>query len=70
MPTVEFTAPSPRALLPLCFATRRAGRWIGVCLFESDEYNSVRRFGTRIAALADARRIAATLVRSDIGGAL
>jgi hypothetical protein len=34
-------------------------------LFQSDEHHTARRFGTRAAALADAKRIAATLVRDD-----
>jgi hypothetical protein len=65
MTAVESTAPTRRASLPLCFATRRSGRWLGVVLFQSDEHHTARRFGTRAAALADAKRIAATLVRDD-----
>jgi hypothetical protein len=58
------------AARPLCFALHRAGRWIGVVCFGPDEYRTPKRYGARCAALADARRIAATLVRNDNGGAL
>jgi hypothetical protein len=70
MPSVILPAPSARALLPLCFATRSAGRWVGVCVYLSDEYQTVRRYGARAAALADAKRIAANVARNDAGGAL
>jgi len=69
MPTVILPAPSQRASLPLCFATHRAGRWVGIVVFQSDEHQTQKRFGTRAAALADAKRIAATLVHNQ-GGAL
>jgi hypothetical protein len=61
MPSVSLPAPVRRALLPLCFATHRSGRWVGVVLFESDKHHTPKRYGTRAAALADAKRIAATL---------
>jgi hypothetical protein len=65
MPSLILLAPSQRAALPLCFATRRAGRWVGVCCFNSDEHHTAKRYGTRAAALADAKRIAATLVHTQ-----
>jgi hypothetical protein len=70
MATIEFYAPARRAVRPLCFALHRAGRWIGVCCFGPDEYRTPRRYGARCAALADARRIAATLERALAGGGL
>ena len=67
MPSVILPGTVSRALLPLCFALRRDGRWIGVCRFDQDEHHTQKRFGTRAAALADARRIAATLThRSEV----
>jgi hypothetical protein len=65
MATDILPAPAGRALLPLCFATRTAGRWQGVCVFMSDEYRTVRRYGARAAALSEAKRIAATLAHQS-----
>jgi hypothetical protein len=72
MPTVDFTATTRRASLPLCFvfATFQAGAWRGVCLYGPDEHSSREGFRTRDEALADAQKIAANLLRNDIGGAL
>jgi hypothetical protein len=53
-------------LIPLCFATYQAGRWRGICLYGLDEHCSREGFPTRDAALADAKRIAVTLVRSEV----
>jgi|HubBroStandDraft_3_1064219.scaffolds.fasta_scaffold87620_2 hypothetical protein len=64
MPVIESTAPTWRALLPFCFVIRRANRWVGVCCFGADEHHTPTRLGTRAAALADAKRIAASLVHN------
>jgi hypothetical protein len=61
MPTINLTAPTRRAFLPICFALYYAGRWVGVCRQGSAEYRTAPHFCTRDAALADAKRIAATL---------
>jgi hypothetical protein len=65
MTTANLTAPERRVLDPFCFVIHRSGRWVGVCRFGNDEHHTPKRFGTRAAALADARRIAAVLVRAD-----
>jgi hypothetical protein len=65
MPFIESTPPMRRATLPFCFVIHRSGHWLGVVRFGPDEHHTPRRFGTRAAALADAKRIAATLVRVD-----
>jgi len=70
MPSVDFTAPIQRVLLPFCYVIHRSDHWTGVCRVGAYEVHTPKRFGTRAAALADAKRIAATLIRNDAGGAL
>jgi hypothetical protein len=70
MPTVDFTLPAWRPCRPVCVAVHKGGRWTSLCLYGPDEHRSPATFPTREAALADAKRIAATLARDDAAASL
>jgi hypothetical protein len=59
-----------RASQPVVIAIHKRGQWTAVCLYGSSEHRSPTPFPTREAALGEARRMAATLMHADVGGAL
>jgi hypothetical protein len=69
MTAIEFTAPTRRARSPFCYVIHRAGHWVGVCILGAYEVHTPKRFGARAAALADAKRIGATLAHHNAANA-
>ncbi|MBX5459729.1 MAG: hypothetical protein IRZ28_01450 [Steroidobacteraceae bacterium] len=47
--------------VPLCFAVRLGGRWIGVCRYGRDEHRTLAGHDTRAQAVQAAQEIAARL---------
>jgi hypothetical protein len=64
----EILPRSPSASRPVVVAIHKGGRWTSICLYGPDEHRSPLQFPTLEAAMADAKRIAAALLHTDIGG--